>query len=344
MYALRGLQAVAIVTPTHWHALQFIDACKKNLHVFLEKPVSYDIREAQAMLEAQRRAQNVVQVDFPRVKGSVNREVKSFIDSGEAGKIYQVMANINHHEGDLRETEIPSTIDFETFCGPAPRPKFLCEQEGIPMWRGQRTFSRGIHFDWGIHYIHNARQVMNLHLPDNVMSTGGITKNVTHDNPDHLDVRLDFGGLPVCWSHKTWGYQSLVPDNNYGVYYYGEKATIFAGDMGWEVYLKDGWKVTHGDVRFNPSDPSVWQQYLNWTTELLTEFALQVRKRSNTGITNTLEEAVKTTASVIYADMSYVLQANLMIDRKTMDIVNHDDARRLLQRAYQAPYRHPYEV
>ena len=344
MYALPGLQAVAIVTPTHWHALQFIDACKKNLHVFLEKPVSYDVREAQAMLAAHHHARNVVQVDFPRVKGNVNREVKSFIDSGEAGKIYQVMANINHHEGELHEQEIPSTLDFEVFCGPAPRPKFLCEQEGIPMWRGQRTFSRGILFDWGIHYIHNARQVLGLTLPDNVMSTGGITKNVTHDNPDHLDVRLDFDGLPVYWTHKTWGYTSPIPDNDYGLYYYGEKATIFAGDMGWQVYSKASGKVTHGDVRFNPADPSFWQQYLNWTTELLTEFAQQVRKKSNAGITNTLDEAVKTTLAVIYADLSYVTKSNLAIDKTTMNVVNHEQAQKLLKRVYQTPYRHPYEA
>lgn len=65
MYQMPGLQAVMIATPTHWHALQFIDACQAGLHVFLEKPISYDIREGQAMLEAHRKAGNVVVVDFP---------------------------------------------------------------------------------------------------------------------------------------------------------------------------------------------------------------------------------------------------------------------------------------
>ena len=64
MYKMSGLQAVVIATPTHWHALQFIAACEKGLHVFLEKPISYDIREGQAMLAAQRKAGNVVLVDF----------------------------------------------------------------------------------------------------------------------------------------------------------------------------------------------------------------------------------------------------------------------------------------
>ncbi|MDX2432747.1 MAG: Gfo/Idh/MocA family oxidoreductase, partial [Bacteroides sp.] len=44
MYDLPGLQAVVIATPPHWHALQFVDACEKGLDVFLEKPLSWDIR------------------------------------------------------------------------------------------------------------------------------------------------------------------------------------------------------------------------------------------------------------------------------------------------------------
>ena len=95
MYEMPGLQAVAIATPTYWHPLQFIDACDKGLHVFLEKPISYDIREGQAMLEAQHKAKNVVQVDFPRIMVDTNDQVKAYIESGEAGRILQVQANIN---------------------------------------------------------------------------------------------------------------------------------------------------------------------------------------------------------------------------------------------------------
>ena len=85
MYEMPGLQAVAIATPTHWHALQFIDACRKGLHVFLEKPVSYDIAEGMAMLDAKRKASIVVQVDFPRTMVDTNDKVKAFIQSGEIG-------------------------------------------------------------------------------------------------------------------------------------------------------------------------------------------------------------------------------------------------------------------
>ncbi len=344
MYDLPGLQAVAIATPTHWHALHFIDACKKGLHVFLEKPISYDIREGQAMMDAHQKTGNVVQVDFPRMFADINSQVKEFIDSGEAGKILQVQANINNPEAILTEKEIPTTMDFETFCGPAPRKKYLCNHnEQKPNWRGQHDFSRGIMADWGIHYIHNIRDVLDLDLPDRVGAVGGTVKNFSSDNPDYLDVRFDFNGLPVFWSHKSWGFTSPNPDYNIGIYYYGEKATIFAGDSGWEVFPAGGGdSVKYGSVVFNPVVPAEGDSYSQIMVNMFLEFADGVRKKSNEGITNTLEEAQITTSTVIYADMAFRVKSELSIDRSTMGIDNNKEAMSLLKRAYRSPYRHPY--
>ena len=345
MYEMPGLEAVAIATPTHWHALQFIDACKKELHVFLEKPISYDIREGQAMVAAHKKAKNVVQVDFPRVMVDTNDKVKEFIQSGQAGKILQVQANINNPEGPLVEKEIPNTIDFETFCGPAPRTKYLCDPNAnTPFWRGKHDFSRGIMADWGIHYIHNARKVLDLGLPDSVSAIGGTVKNFSQDNPDQLEVRFDYEGLPVYWTHKTWGYTAPNPQHNIGVYYYGEKATIFEGDLGWEIFPSDASaKISHGDVTFNPGDPASQQIYTRVMVDLFKEFAQGIRTKSNEGITNKLEDAQKTTAAVIYGDMAFRTKSNLIIDKSSMEIASNKDAMAMLRRPYRRPYIHPYK-
>lgn len=344
MYKIEGLQAVAIATPTHWHALQFIDACKAGLHVFLEKPISYDIREGQAMLAAQQKASNVVLVDFPRTMLDTNAMVKAFIQSGEAGKILQVQANIHNPEGDLVVKEIPQSIDFETFCGPAPKQKFICPADSNnPFWRFQHDFSRGVMADWGIHYIHNIRKVLDLDLPDSVSAIGGITKKTLQDNPDSLDVRYDFGGLSVYWSHKAWGYISPIPTHNIGVYYYGEKATIFAGDYGWEVYTAKGEKIVNGDVVFDPmGNPKQMEIAMQAMVDMFKQFAEGIRTKSNKGIINQFEDAFKTTSTVIYGDMAYLTKTNLQIDKASMNIKNNKEAQAMLKREYRKPYQHPY--
>ncbi len=311
MYKMPGLQAVVIATPTHWHALQFIAACEKGLHVFLEKPISYDIREGQAMVAAQKKAGNVVLVDFPRVMLDVNDQVKEYIESGEAGDIKEVKANIISGEGPVFEKAIPDSMDFDSYCGPAPMQKYMCPEKGNkPRWRDQFAFSRGVMVDWGIHYIHNVRQVMNLGMPDHVSAIGGNNSSYPRENPDQLDVRMEYDGLPVYWSHKTWGYVPPDPEHNIGVFYYGTKATIFAGDIGWRIYPKGSGFIDHGEIRFRPGSPE-FKPYLKQMFDgMFREFAEGVRAGSNQGITNTLEGAQKTTSSVIFADMAYRTQSH----------------------------------
>jgi predicted dehydrogenase len=342
LYEMHGLEAVVISTPTHWHALQFIDACKTGLHVFLEKPVSYDIMEGLAMIKAQHDAGNIVQVDFPRVMYDTNNQVKNFIQSGEAGKIYQVKANINSPDFEMVEKEIPPTLDFENYCGPAPLTKYLCfPDKNTPNWRGIHDLSRGIMVDWGIHYIYNIRRILDLDVPQSVQSFGGITRNFTQDNPDYLEVLYQFGNLPVQWSHKSWDFVSPSPDRNIGVYFYGDKATVFASDRSWQIFKPEGEKITN-EIPYKKTDEDDNIARIRNFIELFIEFSQAIHTGSASQITNTLEEAFKTTSTVIYGDISYRAEARLDIIRDTYGIRNNEKAQSMLKREYRSPYVHPW--
>ena len=95
----KGLDAVIIATPPHWHALQFIAALQHGLDVYCEKPLAYDVREGQAMVEAAAKYGRIVQIGFQRRQSKAFAEVKKFIDSGKAGKIVQVDAQIHYTAG-----------------------------------------------------------------------------------------------------------------------------------------------------------------------------------------------------------------------------------------------------
>lgn len=285
-------------------------------------------------------------VDFPRMMVDTNNQVKDFIQSGEAGKILQVHANINNNDGLLVEKPIPETIDFDKFCGPAPLAKYMCSKNGIkPVWRGQHDFSRGVMMDWGIHYIHNIRKIMNLDLPDSISAIGGNAGNLAQENPNHLNVQFDFGGLPVSWSHKSWGFTATNPDHNIGITLFGKKGTIFSGDLGWEFYPKGGKeKIAHGDVRFRPGAPENNPIYMKMFVDMFNEFAEGIRNNSHSGITNTLQEAHKTTSTVIYGDLSYQVKSGINIDNSSMNISNNDKAQSMLKRDYRNMYQHPYST
>src|SRR5262252_6212229 len=62
----KDLDIVLIATPDHWHALPMIAAVEAGADVFVQKPISVDIVEGQAMLAAARKHGRVVQVGTQR--------------------------------------------------------------------------------------------------------------------------------------------------------------------------------------------------------------------------------------------------------------------------------------
>ncbi|NND06068.1 MAG: Gfo/Idh/MocA family oxidoreductase [Saprospiraceae bacterium] len=344
MYEMPGIEAIAIATPTHWHALQFIAACEKGLDVWLEKPISYDIREAQAMLDAHTKANNTVNVDFPRLYGPLNTEIKDFIHSGQAGEICQISFNIHNTEGYPKTAEIPPHLDYEKFCGPAPMTPYRPSWRGSsPAWRAQHDFSRGILADWGIHYLQNIRSVMDWDFPDRISAIGGITRKDGRENPDHLTVNFDFDGLPVQWTQKTFGYTPPLPHTKIGVFFYGDKATIFVNDTGWEVYPADGSEMkTYGDPLMPFGGPKHMELVRDIFVAQWTDFATGIRKKSNAGLKGTFHQGFVTTSCINYADFAYRSEQPVDFDDTTMDISNNSKAAGMLQRSYRNGYRHPF--
>ncbi|MEQ8882266.1 MAG: Gfo/Idh/MocA family oxidoreductase, partial [Cyclobacteriaceae bacterium] len=50
-----NLDIVIIGSPDHWHALHMIEAVKSGAHVYVQKPISADVVEGEAMLRAARK-------------------------------------------------------------------------------------------------------------------------------------------------------------------------------------------------------------------------------------------------------------------------------------------------
>ena len=75
---------VLIGTPDHWHALQCIDALKAGAHVYVQKPISVDVIEGEAMVAAARKYNKVVQVGTQRKSTPHLIDAKKQIVDGRA--------------------------------------------------------------------------------------------------------------------------------------------------------------------------------------------------------------------------------------------------------------------
>jgi predicted dehydrogenase len=330
---MKGLEAVVIGTIPHWHALQFIAACNKGLDIYCEKPLAYDVMEGLAMVNAARKAGNIVQVGFQRRQAESFKKAKELIEGGKIGEVHQVVAQIHYNPGpqDTKIQPPPASLDWEEWCGPAPKLDYR-PSIGHKSWRLEKEYGNGHLVDWGIHHIDIIRKIMGEGMAENIYASGGILAlkdQIT--TPDTLNVKFGFKKAPVIWQHRLWGNGDVTREFNNGIFFHGEKGTMFADDSKVVIF---------------PAGRDARREDLPVQTPLMQEnhvenFLKAVRKKDRTLISCTPEDAFKSTATVQLAMISYNTGSIVKWDQEKNEIIGNPEASALLKREYRGKYVHP---
>src|SRR5437016_4045390 len=102
----KDLDVVLIDTPDHWHALPMIAACEAGVDVWVQKPVSVDVVEGQAMVAAARKNKRVVQVGTQRRSTPHIAEARDrVVNEGKLGKVAHAEVYCYYH---MRATDNPT--------------------------------------------------------------------------------------------------------------------------------------------------------------------------------------------------------------------------------------------
>jgi len=327
------LDAIIIGSPPHWHALQLIAAVKRGLDVYCEKPLSYDVREGRAMVDAVKRSKQIVQIGFQRRQSRSFAEVKDFIASGGIGELVQVDAQIHYHAGtkDPTPQEPPASLDWDLWCGPAPKIPYS-PQVGHKSWRLEKTTGHGHLVDWGIHWIDSIRMMLDLGMPKRLAADGGIYHyrgRIT--TPDTLAVHFEFEKLPVVWRHRLWGATEYAPETDKGIFFYGDGGTVFASDRRW-AFIPPG-KKAEREEHEAPADMG---------TQHMADFLDSVRTRKQPCCP--VEEAFRTTGAVQLAMIGQETRSVVQWDAAAEQIIGNPAAAALLKREYRQPWKHPYAL
>ena len=86
--AMRGADAVVIVTPTGTHAELIHGALDEGLAIFCEKPIALDLESTKSVVEHVERASGRVQIGFQRRFDAGFREARRRVRAGELGTVY----------------------------------------------------------------------------------------------------------------------------------------------------------------------------------------------------------------------------------------------------------------
>jgi predicted dehydrogenase len=338
MLDVAGLQAVVIATPPHWHALPFIEACRRGLDVYCEKPLAYDVREGRAMVDAAKASGRVVQIGFQRRHSEAIRQAKEYIAGGGPGRIVSVAAQI-HYPAQLQDpTPVapPATLDWDFWCGPAPKLPYS-PQVGHFHWRLEEAYGNGHLVDWGIHWIDSVRNVLGLGMPRTVQAAGGLYRlrgRIT--TPDVLTAHFEFDECPVTWTHRIFGQAEYAPETNIGMFFYGENETVFLTDTRYEVIkaAKPG-PPNPGGGRLKVEAKNDQQ------TAHVAEWLDAVRTRGK--VSCPPEEAFRSTAAVQLAMVALKAGGRVDWEEASDEVRDNPKATALLKRNYRGPWVHPWK-
>jgi len=350
MLAQEDLDIVQVSTLDHWHALAMIAAVKAGADVYVEEPISVDVVEGQAMLAAARKYKRVVQVNMQRRSTPHLIEARDrVIREGRLGKIAYVEICCYYHmraRENPPDTDPPPYLDYEMWTGPAPmRPynKLVHPRR----WRSFMEYSNGIVGDMCVHMLDMVRWMLDLRWPRRINSTGGILvdKQSKANITDTQTATFDFEGVPIVWTHRTWGH---APDPEYpwAAFIYGDQGTLKASVHKYDFRPRGRGKALHGEALFEydkyPEDRTEKDLERHVASALRRHYrnfleCIETRGRPVSDI----EEGYISATCCILANLAQPLGRTLEWDPQQGVVVNDAEANRLLQRRYRQPWVHP---
>jgi predicted dehydrogenase len=342
---------VQVSTPDHWHTLPAIAAMKAGRDVYMEKPISVDVVEAQSLAAAARKYKRVVQVNMQRRSTPHLIEARDkIIREGKLGKIGLVEVYCYYHMragANPPPKDPPDYLNYEMWTGPAPMRPFtdITHPRG---WRAFMEYGNGIVGDMCVHMYDMVRWMLDLGWPKRISSSGGIllNKDSISNISDTQSATFDHESFPVIWQHRAWG-STPDPDYPWGATIYGDKGTLKASVMSWDFIPNDrGGEKIHRDVTYEleqfPEDkterdlekqcaPAIRAHWKNF---------LQAVDERGKPVSN-IEEGLISAASCIMANLAMKTGRTLAWDAEKGQIIGDDEANRLLLRPYREPWVHP---
>jgi predicted dehydrogenase len=335
---------VIIASPDHWHALHTIDSVKAGADVFVEKPTGHSVGESKAMLRAARESGRVVQVGLHRRIGPHHVSGMNFLRSGKVGKVG--MVRLFAHSGGGTEKpepneEAPDTLDWNTWCGPAPLRPFN-KKLHPGGWRNFLDYGNGTLGDWGVHWLDQVLWWSEEKYPRRVFCTGGRNirgeaindeRGQTSDAPDHQVATYEFENFTCIWEHRKFA-DNPTEKHGIGAYFYGTNGVLHIGWRdGWTFYpSKRGEKTVHEDSQLQEPDGHNLQ--LLWN-----DFMKAVD--SKTPPVSGIEIAHRSSVLPLLGMISWRVGRSIDWNGDKETIVNDVEAAALLTKNFRAPWVHP---
>ena len=254
--------AVMVATADHTHGIIAAQAIAAGKHVYCENPLVHSIYEARLLTKLADKYHVSTQMGNQGASEAGVRKTCEWIWNGEIGEVTKVEAFTDRpiwpqglHRPEVVE-EIPSTLDWDSFIGPAPMRPY---NSIYTPWnfRGWWDFGTGALGDMACHILHPVFKALNLKYP--IKAQASSTTVLTESAPNAEMIKFVFPArdnmpkvampeVEVIWYDgglKPERPAGLAPGKDLnmhggGVIFHGTKDTLICGCYGRDPYLLSG--------------------------------------------------------------------------------------------------------
>jgi predicted dehydrogenase len=155
------IDAIVCATPDHWHAMVILDTCKVGKDMYCEKPLTNNLMEAKAVMDAVKAAGIIFQTGSQQRASSNFRYACELVQNGHIGKVERVEVSVGGppRPCNLPEEEMEPGLNWDRWLGPAPMRPYssVLSPRGVhnhfPSWRNFCEYGGGGMTDWGAHHF-----------------------------------------------------------------------------------------------------------------------------------------------------------------------------------------------
>jgi len=340
LYEHKGLDAVVIATPDHWHAIQTVDACEAGLDVYVEKPLSVTVVEGRHMVRAARRNRRVVQVGLHRRSSQLYANLAEFVGSGKIGKVtvarcYRLNNMFPKGIGTCPPSDPPAHLNWDLWLGPRPKRPYQANIHPYK-FRWWKQYSSQM-ANWGVHFLDAIRWATGEDAPKSICAMGG--QFAVEDDrtiPDTMEAAFQFasGRLVLFGQYEAGGNPALASGE---IELRGTQGTVYSSGRGYEVVPERGGQFQSRDPRIKPAEVPAEGNNRNLTSRHARNFldCVKSRKKPNADV----EIGHRSTTMALLANISLETGLRLEWDAETETITNSPAAAKLLHYEYRKPWK-----
>ncbi len=336
--ALPGVDAITIATPDHWHTPLAILGMQAGKAVYVEKPCSQNIHEAEMIVAAQKKYNKIVQMGNQQRSSEHSQDIIRKVQSGDLiGRAYYTKAWYTNNRKGIgigKPLAVPATLNWDLWQGPAPRQAYKDNVHPYN-WHWFHQWGTGEALNNGTHEVDVARWSLDVALPNRVSAFGG--RYAYKDDwqfYDTLNTSFEYGDNKlITWECRCCNDMPIY-NRERGVAIYGETGTVILDRDGWEHHDLRGKMIDQFSAKqaktsstdLVGADTMTDMHFKNWLTA--------VRGGSQADLHSSVAEGAVAVKMLLMTNIAYELKRPLNVNPQTGEFMNDAQATAMRRRTY----------